>query len=105
MTNQKNDSAQTRRKFIQLGAAALSVTALAGCGKQGRSNQEGGSANQEDSAGSQLGAGKNAPPQGIDIEKWKKLKGEAYPEGTQNTPGVCKLPCLLYTSPSPRDRG
>ena len=85
MTNHKNDSDQTRRKFIQLGAAAFSITALTGASKP----QDGDSAAGQEP---QSGAGKNAPPQGIDMEKWKKLKGEAYPEGTQNTPGVCKLP-------------
>ena len=91
MKNQKNDPTQTRRKFIQLGAAAASITALAGCSKKAAPN--GGSAQQEGTTnGSQSGAGKNAPPQGIDMEKWKKMKGEAYPEGTLNTPGVCQLP-------------
>ena len=26
------------------------------------------------------------------MEKWKRLKGEDYPAGSENTPGVCKLP-------------
>ena len=87
MKNQNNKPEQTRRKFIQLGAAALSVTALASCSKQAGSTQETGSASTQ-----QSGAGANAAPQGIDMEKWKRLKGEAYPEGTENTPGVCQLP-------------
>ena len=86
---------QDRRRFIQLGAAALSMTALAGCNQKpkpgtvvGKQEKES-SGKQESAKGT---AGKNAPPQGIDMEKWKKMKGEAYPAGTENTPGVCQLP-------------
>ena len=93
---------QNRRNFIRLGAALLGTAAVPA------------SVRAEDKPKRQL------PTQGIDMEKWKKLKGEAYPKGTEKTPGVCQLPgpnakrnwpdkdkyaCLLYTSPSPRDRG
>lgn len=81
----KNDPKKSRRKFIQLGAASLSTAALAGCRPQTAPP-----ASQQDQDESK--AGKNAPPQGIDMEKWKRLKGDAYPTGTENTPGVCKLP-------------
>ena len=88
--NMKNDPQQTRRKFLQLGAATISTSALAGCAKSNKASskqdQEPVLANKQD------GAGKNAPPQGIDMEKWEKMKGEAYPQGTDKTPGVCQLP-------------
>ncbi len=31
-------------------------------------------------------------PQGIDLEKWKRLKGKPYETGSVDMPGVCKLP-------------
>ena len=65
---------QTRRKFIRLGAALLGTAAVPA------------PVLAEDKPQRQL------PAQGIDMEKWKKLKGEAYPEGTEKTPGVCQLP-------------
>lgn len=73
----------TRRNFIRLGAALL------------------GSAAATASSSTAAAALKPAddqktprplPDQGIDLEKWKKLKGESYPQGTENTPGVCQLP-------------
>ncbi len=90
--NAKQDS---RRKFIQLGAAALSSAAFVGCGKSTGKSGAGKPKSNQDQANQKQDpnkAGKNAPPQGIDMEKWKKMKGEAYPQSTLNTPGVCKLP-------------
>ena len=85
-----NESKQNRRKFIQLGAASLSLTALAGCNqKPAQGSRKNGSPS---TTAPQDKAGSNAPPQGIDMEKWKKMKGEAYPQGTETTPGVCQLP-------------
>ena len=65
---------QTRRNFIRLGAALLGTAAVPA------------SALAEDKPKRQL------PAQGIDMEKWKKLKGEAYPKNAEKTPGVCNLP-------------
>ncbi len=70
----KTTSDQTRRNFMRLGAALLGTAAGAA------------SARADDKPRRQ------PPAQGIDMEKWKKLKGEAYPKGTEKTPGVCNLP-------------
>ena len=83
------DSVQTRRRFLQLGAATVSASVLSGCGQE-KAVQE--PQAKQSIAATQEKAGSNAPPQGIDLEKWRKLKGEAYPAGTENTPGVCPLP-------------
>ena len=83
------DAVQTRRRFLQLGAASVSASVLSGC-KQEKTVQD--FQPQQGNAATQEKAGSNAPPQGLDLEKWKKLKGEAYPEGTEKTPGVCPLP-------------
>ncbi|MEM7454090.1 MAG: molybdopterin-dependent oxidoreductase [Planctomycetota bacterium] len=90
----QKDVTQSRRRFFKLGAALVTTTAIAGC--------DAGSQQQEDEPSSSGGngaalqdsdqAGANAPPQGIDMEKWARLKGEQWPEGTETTPGVCPLP-------------
>ena len=94
-SNNAQDAQTSRRRFLTLGAAVLSATAAADYASA-----------DDDSLADRLKK-KKRPPQGIDMEKWKRLKGEDYPDGSENTPGVCKLPgpnaCLLYTSPSPRD--
>jgi anaerobic selenocysteine-containing dehydrogenase len=73
----KNNNS-SRRRFLTLGAAVLSASSVAG------------SVSADDNATDLLK--KKRPPQGIDMEKWKRLKGEDYPAGSENTPGVCKLP-------------
>ena len=83
------DSVQTRRRFLKLGAATVSASVLSGC-TQEKTIQD--PQPKPSTGATQEQAGSNAPPQGIDLEKWKRLKGEAYPEGTENTPGVCPLP-------------
>ena len=88
-SDSSRDSVQTRRRFLQLGAATVSASVLSGC-KQDEVIQD--PQAKQSVAATQEQAGSNAPPQGIDLEKWKKLKGEAYPAGTENTPGVCPLP-------------
>ncbi len=82
----QNNQSSSRRKFFQLGAALLSTAAVSGCANQDGAQNEGPPAQSDDQAGS------NAPAQGIDMEKWQRMKGEAYPEGTETAPGVCKLP-------------
>ena len=69
----KNSS---RRKFLSLGAALLATPVAT-------------AAAAEDD---KLPKKKVRPDQGIDMEKWLRLKGEDYPDGTEKTPGVCKLP-------------
>ena len=82
----KLSSVSQRRKFIQLGlaaGAALSATALAGatgCQKK----TEGATQEQEGST--------KRPKQGIDMEKWNRIKGKDYELGKGPAPGVCQLP-------------
>ena len=78
----------SRRKFFQFGAALASSAAIAGCSQQ--SDPANGSSSNQDQDKS--ASKSKRPPQGIDMEKWKRLKGEAYPAGSFETPGVCNLP-------------
>lgn len=91
MTKSSDRSSQTsneapthRRGFLALGAA-LATTSLAGQSLAGKSL----SAATQDEAKKQK---RERPQQGIDMEKWQRLKGQAYPEGSETTPGVCQLP-------------
>ena len=70
-----HDSNQTRRKFIQLGAAFLSTAAMSG-------NNE--SNSQESLDGPESGAQ-------INLDEWEKLKKQPYPKASLNTPGVVQL--------------
>ena len=72
--------ANSRRRFLQLGLAA-GATSLVGCSPI----QEG------DKSATQQGSSKR-PEQGIDLEKWKRIKGKAYETGSGPAPGVCQLP-------------
>jgi anaerobic selenocysteine-containing dehydrogenase len=76
-----NTNASSRRRFLTLGAAVLSASAAANVA----------SADEKETA-TDLLKKKKRPPQGIDMEKWKRLKGKDYPAGSENTPGVCQLP-------------
>ncbi len=67
---------QNRRNFLRLGAALLGTATVTG----------------QTAANAQTTPKRALPAQGIDLEKWKKLKAQAYPEGTEKTPGVCELP-------------
>ena len=65
--NAKQDS---RRKFIQLGAAALSSAAFVGCGKSTGKSGAGKPKSNQDQANQKQDpnkAGKNAPPQGLSL--------------------------------------
>ena len=88
----------SRRRFLQLGAAALSA-GVAGCTKPNRS------AIPSDAPANttQAGSGGKAPaattppatepiPFGIDLEKWRKMRGRPYEIGGAPMPGVCNLP-------------
>ena len=72
-----------RRGFLTLGAALL-ASGLSGCGKK--------TAQQKAKTGSPQTQTKR-PKQGIDLEKWNRIKGKPYEEGAfGQMPGVCKLP-------------
>jgi len=78
----------SRRRFLALGAAVLGTTGLNGCGTKHTSNNNKQSNNgsaERDNATATL-------PQGIDLEKWRKIKGKDYAKGEFDMPGVCQLP-------------
>jgi len=69
-----------RRGFLGLGAALVSGSVLAALGSNSHASDDSDPPKR------------TRPKQGIDMEKWRRLKGEAYPLGTEKTPGVCQLP-------------
>ena len=73
-------TANSRRRFLQLGLA-VGATTLAGCPQTQDGNGQ----------ATQQGKSKR-PEQGIDLEKWKRIKGKAYETGSGPAPGVCQLP-------------
>jgi anaerobic selenocysteine-containing dehydrogenase len=81
---------ETRRKFLRLGltasgAGALASLGMSGCGRGLEQNAK----TTNDESGSQTGK----LPQGIDLEKWNRIKGEPYELGDFGAmPGVCRLP-------------
>ncbi len=76
----------SRRSFLALGAGLL-ASGLAGCGQ----DKSGSGPQRKDQASTDQR--RQLPAQGIDIEKWNRLKGVPYEEGGfANMPGVCKLP-------------
>ncbi|MFK7820000.1 MAG: molybdopterin-dependent oxidoreductase, partial [Planctomycetaceae bacterium] len=83
--------AKNRRGFLALGAALL-TSGLSGCGKkkaQEKAKAKAGSGQSKALPASQT----ERPKQGIDLEKWNRIKGEPYEEGAfKGMPGVCKLP-------------
>ena len=84
-TKSKLSSVEQRRSFLQLGlavGAAFSATALSGC--ETKKNADGTTPKQE-------GVSKR-PKQGIDLEKWNRIKGKNYELGAGPAPGVCQLP-------------
>ena len=79
-----NTNRETRRKFLQLGLAAAGAGALGGCSR--KRTPAGGATTAQSGT-------KKSLPQGIDLEKWKRLKGEPYQLGDFGAlPGVCQLP-------------
>lgn len=76
MKSNSETSGNTRRRFLALGAATLSALA-GGCRQQ--------------SGGSQDGAIEPDRSQ-LDLERWQKIKGDPYVEGSEHAPGVCRLP-------------
>jgi anaerobic selenocysteine-containing dehydrogenase len=79
MTNATENSSNTRRRFLELGAAALTAFGTAGC-SQNKQTSVDASAPPADS------------PTPLDLERWSKIRGVPYDEGDVPMPGVCKLP-------------
>ena len=87
----------SRRKFLQLGSL-IGAAGILGCSKpqQDGSNQESpqadsnqSNANNQSSGTQSNGAQSKVLPQGIDMDKWNRIKGKPY---RGEMPGVCKLP-------------
>ena len=80
----QKDSIEQRRKFLRLGLASgtVALAAATGCA-QPKSKQEG----KQDSDSKS-----KRPEQGIDMEKWNRIKGKDYELGSGPAPGVCQLP-------------
>lgn len=92
-----NDKHASRRNFLRLGlaasgAGALSALGIAGC--HGHSSaQEAAPKSPGHNDGNGNGGNGAAQVQGIDLEKWNRMKGEPYETGGfENMPGVCQLP-------------
>lgn len=86
----EESESSSRRRFLQLGLAAggaASLSLAAGCRPA--------SSNQEQADNSSNGGEESAEkplPQGIDLEKWNRIKGLPYELGAHPMPGVCQLP-------------
>ena len=101
----KDGAGSSRRGFLKLGAALAAGSTVAACAGAPRGRS----------------AGLNMASKEESLRIWEAGKGVPYELGDQHMPGVCQLPgpnrkvrfpdpdkykgCLLYTSPSPRDRG
>lgn len=94
---QESPAAEKRRRFLQLGAA-LGVLGLAGCTGQQKAAEEQQkkakkAANEaKKKSAAEKGVQEKQSGRGIDIEKWKKGKGDPYKIGGKKMPGVCELP-------------
>ena len=96
-------SPEARRKFLQLGMAlgtGSTLAALAGCQKStappnpesATQNQDSPPASDKPDPASPAAVGQRELPQGIDLEKWNRIKGTPYTIGKMQMPGVCQLP-------------
>ena len=76
---------------MQLGAAALAAFGVSGCGNRDAlpANAENNATSPVAGAGTKLRAGEASP---LDLERWKKIRGLPYEEGSVHMPGVCRLP-------------
>ena len=81
MTRQRPD----RRRFLALGLAATGGRMLATGPRAGCASEE--------SNADKSGVQPKPLPRGIDLEKWKRIKGKPYARGAfGEMPGVCRLP-------------
>lgn len=78
---------ESRRRFLQLGAAAMSAFGLAGCGDDTDDPPQVSQSKAEPADRS-----RTPSPTKLDLERWLKIRGKAYEEGSIHMPGVCKLP-------------
>ena len=80
------NSIEQRRKFLRLGLASgtVALAAATGCNSP--------ASDQVTQKGSQQESGSKRPKQGIDMEKWNRIKGKDYELGSGPAPGVCQLP-------------
>ena len=92
--NKSNDQTSSRRRFLQLGLAAGSVTSLGalGCRPAGSPDESGSANTTDDGLAGKLPQTTDLPAQGIDMEKWNRIKGLPYESGSHPMPGVCNLP-------------
>lgn len=108
-----SDSHASRRRFLQLGAAALGA-GIAGCQKPPATQPPATQPSATQPSATQPPAGQSSPagdadqaaasatapttdstaplPYGVDLEKWRKLRGRPYEIGGVQMPGVCQLP-------------
>ena len=89
MRNSESDPQRepsSRRRFLQLGIAAGSNASL---GLFGGCRPVSSTEMPDDDATTPL---EQPLPQGVDLEKWNRIKGRPYELGTHAMPGVCRLP-------------
>ena len=89
-----NSDSQSRRRFLQLGLAVSGASTLAaissGCQQEPATKVPAIPPSNTDAASPPAGS---PLPRGLDLDKWKRIKGEPYELGDfGRMPGVCKLP-------------
>jgi len=86
-------SSDSRRLFLQLGAAAIGLWGAGGCSKKTAENS---SPQQtppdKPPVKSPAATASGAFPRKVDLENWRKIRGKPYELGTVHMPGVCQLP-------------
>lgn len=80
MTDATDNTSNTRRRFLELGTAALTAFGMTGCGKNDSASETATTAQPADS------------PTTLDLERWSRIRGVPYDEGDVRMPGVCQLP-------------
>lgn len=92
-------SSESRRKFLQLGIAigsGTTVATLTGCQQSAAppatTDEASQAAGGKSEAASSDSTSQSELPQGIDLEKWNRIKGTPYAIGKMQMPGVCQLP-------------
>jgi len=86
-------SSGSRRRFLQLGAAAIGLWSAGGCAKN-TSNESSPQQTPHDKppAKSPAATASDPFPRKVDLENWRKIRGKPYEVGTVHMPGVCQLP-------------